>query len=49
MGLKIKKIFIKNFKIYNEKTIDFEDKNLLVLDGPNGFGKTCLLYTSRCV
>ena len=53
MGLKIKKIFIKNFKIYNEKTIDFEDKNLLVLDGPNGFGKTSifdaieLLFTGK--
>lgn len=53
MALKIKKLYIKNFKIYSEKTIDFEDKNLLVLDGPNGFGKTSifdaieLLFTGK--
>lgn len=37
----IKKIKLENFKLINdEKDIDFEDKKLIVLDGPNGYGKT---------
>lgn len=39
----IKKIKLKNFKLINdEKKIDFEDKKLIVLDGPNGYGKTTI-------
>lgn len=37
----IKKIKLENFKLINdEKEVDFEDKKLIVLDGPNGYGKT---------
>ncbi len=37
---KILRIHIKNFKVFTERTFDFKDSNLIVLDGPNGFGKT---------
>ncbi len=41
MGIKIKKISIKNFKLFkNLETINFDHPFLTVLDGPNGFGKT---------
>jgi len=38
----LKKISIKNFKVFGEDqyTINFEDANLVLLDGPNGYGKT---------
>ncbi|WP_276703910.1 AAA family ATPase [Romboutsia ilealis] len=39
----IKKLKLENFKLINyEKNIDFEDKKLIVLDGPNGYGKTTI-------
>jgi len=53
MGIKIKKLFIKNFKVYKEQIFDFNDTGLLVFDGPNGFGKTTiydaieLLFTNQ--
>ena len=53
MGIKIKKLYIKNFKVYQEQTFDFEDTGLIVFDGPNGFGKTTiydaieLLFTNQ--
>ncbi len=53
MGIKIKKLYIKNFKVYKEETFNFEDKSLIVFDGPNGFGKTTiydaieLLFTNQ--
>lgn len=40
--MNIKKISIKNFKVFQNINIDFEDANLIVFDGPNGFGKTSL-------
>ncbi|MFV0217169.1 AAA family ATPase [Empedobacter falsenii] len=40
--MKIKKISIKNFKVFQNINIDFEDANLILFDGPNGFGKTSL-------
>jgi exonuclease SbcC len=40
--MKIKKIYIQNFKVFTKATFTFEDFHLLVLDGPNGFGKTSL-------
>lgn len=42
MGIRIKKIEIQNFKIYKNQPFDFENNGLVVLDGPNGFGKTSL-------
>lgn len=53
MGIKIKKLYIKNFKVYKEQTFDFNDAGLIVFDGPNGFGKTTiydaieLLFTNQ--
>jgi exonuclease SbcC len=53
MGIKIKKLYIKNFKVYKEQTFDFKDIGLIVFDGPNGFGKTTiydaieLLFTNQ--
>lgn len=40
--MKINKLYIKNFKVFEEVTIDFTNKNLTILDGPNGFGKTTI-------
>ena len=40
--MKIKKIYIQNFKVFTKATFKFENSHLLVLDGPNGFGKTSL-------
>lgn len=53
MGIKIKKLYIKNFKVYKVQTFDFKDIDLIVFDGPNGFGKTTiydaieLLFTNQ--
>nr|WP_314900236.1 AAA family ATPase [uncultured Deefgea sp.] len=40
--IKLKKITLTNFKIFGGKpyTINFDDNNLVLLDGPNGYGKT---------
>ncbi|MHC5200779.1 AAA family ATPase [Myroides sp. LJL119] len=40
--MKIRKIQIKNFKVFQHLNIDFDDSNLIVFDGPNGFGKTSI-------
>lgn len=39
---RINKIYLKNFKHVNEAEINFNNNNLIVLDGPNGFGKTTI-------
>lgn len=39
---KISKIYIKNFKHINEVTFDLFENDLIILDGPNGFGKTTI-------
>lgn len=39
-GYKVGKLFIKNFKLMNEREIDFTSNDLFILDGPNGYGKT---------
>ncbi|GKQ32143.1 hypothetical protein PSTH68_21510 [Pseudomonas syringae pv. theae] len=38
----IRKITLKNFKLFGPElyTINFEDTDLILLDGPNGYGKT---------
>ncbi|MBV2228466.1 MAG: hypothetical protein KUL85_16540 [Sphingobacterium mizutaii] len=41
--LQIHKIYLENFKGVHRRTIiDFEDKQLTILSGPNGFGKTTI-------
>jgi exonuclease SbcC len=53
MGVKIKKLYLKNFKVYDERLFDFDESSLIVFDGPNGFGKTSiydaieLIFTGR--
>src|SRR5690625_3619463 len=42
MSFKIKEIYIENFKSIEKCQLDLNDKNLTVLDGPNGFGKTSI-------
>jgi len=37
---KLKKLVVKNFKVFQNVTLDINSKNLSLLDGPNGFGKT---------
>lgn len=40
--INLNKIIIRNFKVFGGEpyTISFEDSNLVLLDGPNGYGKT---------
>lgn len=40
--INLNKITLRNFKIFGGEpyTISFEDNNLVLLDGPNGYGKT---------
>ncbi len=51
--MKIKRIEIHNFKVFQNISIDFEYSDLIVFDGPNGFGKTSiydaieLLFTGK--
>lgn len=51
--MKIKRIEIQNFKVFKNINIDFESSDLVVFDGPNGFGKTSiydaieLLFTGK--
>lgn len=40
MAIKIKRIDIQNFKVFSNRTFDFSNSNFVILDGPNGFGKT---------
>lgn len=37
---KLNKIYMDNYKLFEKKNIDFELADLIVLDGPNGYGKT---------
>lgn len=40
--IRLSKVTLKNFKVYGGEpyTINFEDNRLVLLDGPNGYGKT---------
>ncbi|WMT41744.1 AAA family ATPase [Paenibacillus sp. D2_2] len=38
----ISRIYLENFKAIDKAMINFEGRNLNVLDGPNGFGKTTI-------
>jgi len=40
MAFKIKRVQIKNFKVFKNFNSDFDQADLLLFDGPNGFGKT---------
>lgn len=43
MGYKIRKVSLENFKYVKEDEtleVDFNDSNLVLLNGPNGYGKT---------
>jgi len=40
---RIGRLLVKNFKSYTEEFLyDFENKDIIILDGPNGFGKTTI-------
>ena len=41
MSIKIKKIYLENYKLFTIKEIDFSNC-LCVFDGPNGYGKTSI-------
>jgi DNA sulfur modification protein DndD len=46
MALKLEKIYLKNWKCYQEQTIKFNldtDKHIWIVFGQNGFGKTSIL------
>lgn len=51
--MKINKIRIQNFKVFEDITINFNSSDIIVFDGPNGFGKTTiydaieLVFTGR--
>lgn len=53
MAIRLKRIRIQNFKLFENFPIEFSSLNLVVFDGPNGFGKTSfydaieLLFTGR--
>ncbi|MHA2858772.1 AAA family ATPase [Vibrio harveyi] len=40
MTMIIKRLIVKNFKVFETLDISFDSDNLIVLDGPNGFGKS---------
>jgi len=39
---RIHRLFIHNFKLFDKVELNFEGKDLTVLDGPNGYGKTTI-------
>lgn len=51
--MKINRIRIQNFKVFKDITLDFNSSDIVVFDGPNGFGKTTiydaveLVFTGR--
>lgn len=40
--MKINKIRIQNFKLFKDITLSFSSSDIIVFDGPNGFGKTTI-------
>jgi len=38
----ISKLYIENFKLIDKVEVDLTNENIIVLDGPNGFGKTTI-------
>jgi exonuclease SbcC len=41
--MRINKIILENFKTYKSQTFDIQGKNLILLTGSNGFGKTTII------
>ncbi|MDY0121475.1 MAG: AAA family ATPase [Sulfurimonas sp.] len=41
-GYKLKKLYIENFKLITQREIDFNSLDLMILNGPNGYGKTTI-------
>lgn len=41
-GYKLKRLYIENFKLVTKREIDFDSLDLMILDGPNGYGKTTI-------
>ncbi len=39
---KIDNIYLENYKLFEKRTIEFNSADLVVLDGPNGYGKTSI-------
>lgn len=37
---KLSRIYLQNYKVFDQKELNFEDCSLAVFDGPNGYGKT---------
>jgi DNA repair protein SbcC/Rad50 len=42
MKYRIGELYIENFKSIKQTLLNFEDSDLTILDGPNGFGKTSI-------
>lgn len=42
MSYRISSLIIKNFKCIDDLAFNFENKELIVFDGPNGYGKTTI-------
>lgn len=42
MGYRLKKLVIHNFKLFSHVEIKIGENNLVMLDGPNGYGKTSI-------
>ena len=40
MTFRLKKLTVKNFKLFKDLEIEINTENLILLDGPNGFGKS---------
>ncbi len=38
--LRINSLYVKNFKSITEASFKFDENNLIIFDGPNGYGKT---------
>lgn len=39
---KLNKLHLCNYKVFDDKSIEFRGADLIVLDGPNGYGKTSI-------
>lgn len=40
MGFRLESLEMHNFKLFAHAVIDAENASLIMLDGPNGYGKT---------